>query len=311
MPAAMAAKRSTRQQLFTHQGMADAGRAEVGAMVLGAWDAFLEQAEAVDLGRRSRLPGWRAQEICVHLGCWPDHDALADLVASARAGGTGTPPDVDAVNARVTAAHRNASREEVLAALRRNRDATARYLAEEPAELDAAPTVSVVGRIPLLSVVLGQAYELAVHGLDLADAGAPGVPPQVLQSGLAALADVTGGLAADCGITGGATLTTPAGGWRFAADGDGWTVRRVAAGESAGAAVEAPADVLLEAASGRINPVPAVARRRLKVHDVGGLLALAPIVQAVPGIPGGPILQLAAKTVGGTGGLVGRLLRRG
>ena len=32
--------------------------------------------------------------------------------------------------------------------------------------------------------------------------------------------------------------------------------------------------------------MPAVARRRLKVHEVGGLLQLAPIVQAVPGHPG-------------------------
>ena len=86
----------------------------------------------------------------------------------------------------------------------------------------------------------------------------------------------------------------------------GWAVDDVE-----GPSVEAPADLLLEAASGRINPVPAVARRRLKVHDIGGLLQLAPIVQAVPGIPGGPILQLAARTVGGAGGIVGRLFRRG
>jgi uncharacterized protein (TIGR03083 family) len=295
----------------THQGMADAGREQVGGMVLEAWDAFLAQAEAVDLTRPSRLDGWRAQEICVHLGCWDDHTAMADLIASARAGGTGTPPDVDAVNARVTAAHRDASREEVLAALRRNREATARYLAEEPAELDTALTVSVVGRIPLLSVVLGQAYELAVHGLDLVSCGAAPPPPTVLQSGLAALADVTGGLAASLDITGGVTLATPDGGWAFSADAQGWTVRRVAGGEHTGPAVEAPAQLLLEAASGRINPVPAVARRRLKVHEISGLLALAPIVQAVPGIPGGPILQLAAKTVGGAGGLVGRLFGRG
>jgi len=295
----------------THQGMADAGRDQVGNMVLGAWDAFLEQAETVDLNRPSRLEGWRAHEICVHLGCWDDHTAMADLIASARSGGTGTPPDVDAVNARVTAAHRNASREEVLAALRRNRDATARYLAEEPLSLDTAPTVSVVGRIPLLSVVLGQAYELAVHGLDLVSCGAPPPAPAVLQSGLAALADVTGGLAASLDITGGVTLATPDGGWAFASDAHGWTVRRIAAGEHDGPAVEAPADLLLEAASGRINPVPAVARRRLKVHDIGGLLKLAPIVQAVPGIPGGPILQLAARTVGGAGGLLGRLFGRG
>ena len=291
--------------------MADAGREQVGRMVLEAWDAFIDAAEAVDLTRPSRLARWRAQEICVHLGCWDDHTAMADLIASARAGGTGTPPDVDAVNARVTAAHRNASRDEVLAALRRNREATGHYLAEEPAELDTAPTVSVVGRIPLLSVVLGQAYELAVHGLDLVSCGAAPPPPAVLQWGLAALADVTGGLAASLDITGGVTLATPDGGWAFASDPHGWTVDRVDAGKHTGPAVEAPADLLLEAASGRINPVPAVARRRLKVHEIGGLLKLAPIVQAVPGIPGGPILQLAAKTVGGAGGLLGRLFGRG
>src|SRR3954449_9830283 len=192
-----------------HQGLADEGRERVAGMVLDAWDFFLEQAASVDLDRSSRLPGWRAHEICVHLGCWDDHQALADLIASARTGAGSTAPDVDAVNERVTRAHRDATREEVLAALRRNRDATARYLEKEPVELDTAPAVSVVGPLPLLSVVLGQAYELAVHGLDLADAGAPPVPEDVLQSGLAALADVTGALAASCGIAGGATLATP------------------------------------------------------------------------------------------------------
>jgi uncharacterized protein (TIGR03083 family) len=294
-----------------NHGMADAGRDVVGGLVLPAWDFFIGQVEDADLTRRTRLPGWQVHEVAVHLGSWPDHTALADLIASARAGGTGAPPDVDAVNARVTAAHRDAPREEVLAALRRNREATERYLAEEPAELDTAETASTVGRLPLLSVVLGQAYELAVHGLDLADAGAAPVPGTVLQSGLAALADVTGALASSCGIAGGATLATPDGGWQFAADARGWRVDRVGPRVTAGAAVSAEADLLLEAASGRVNPVPAVARRKLKVHDVGGLLKLAPIVQAAPGIPGGPILALAARTVGGAGGMLGRLLGRG
>jgi hypothetical protein len=289
--------------------MADAGRDEIGGMVLGAWDAFCAQAAAVDLERPTRLSGWRAQEVCVHLGVWPEHAALEDLIASARTGAGGEPPDVDAVNARVTAAHRDASREEVLAALHLNREATARYLAEEPATLDAAPTVSTIGRLPMLSVVLGQAYELAVHGLDLAAAGAPDVPPAVLQSGLAALADVTGALAADMGIRGGATLATPDGGWTFAADPDGWTVRRVPGGRGRGTAVEAPADLLLEAASGRVNPMTALAARRLRVHELTGLLRLAPIVQAAPAIPGGPILNLAARTLGSAGGLLGRLFR--
>src|SRR5688500_10300557 len=226
--------------------MADAGRDEVAGMVLGAWDAFLDQVATVDLERSSRLPGWRAHEIAVHLGCWDDHTALADLIASARSGGAGAQPDVDAVNARVTAAHRDATRDEVVAALRRNRDATARYLKEEPLELDTAPTVSVVGRLPLLSVVLGQAYELAVHGLDLVSCGAEPPTPEVLESGIAALVDVTGALAASCDITGGVTLATPDGGWAFAADGDGWTVRRVTTGTTSGPAVEASAQLLLE-----------------------------------------------------------------
>jgi uncharacterized protein (TIGR03083 family) len=285
--------------------MADAGRDEVGRLVLGAWDAFVDQAAAVDLRRGTRLPGWRAQEVCVHLGVWPDHAALDGLVAVARSGGSGAAPDPDPVNARVTAAHRDAGRAEVLAALRAARAATERYLSEEPAELDTAPTVSTVGRLPMLSVVLGQAYELAVHGLDLVSAGAPAPPPEVLQSGIAALADVTGALAAASGIRGGAALVTPDGGWAFTADDAGWTVRRVAAGEGGGTAVEAPADLLLDVASGRANPVPAVARRQLRVHGVPELLALAPIVQSVPGIPGGPLLQLAARSMGGAGGLLG------
>src|SRR5215207_3967722 len=233
--------------------MADTGRDEVGGRVLGAWDAFIERAETVDLERPSRLSGWRAHEICVHLGCWDDHTAMADLVASARSGGTGRVPDVDATNARVVAAHRGAPREEVLAGLRRNREATARYLADEPEELDTALTVSVVGRIPLLSVVLGQAYELAVHGLDLVSCGAAPPPPDVLQSGLAALTDVTGGLAASMAIDGEVTLATPDGGWTFVSSGGGWTVEEVAAGRIDGPAVEGPVDLLLEAASGRIN----------------------------------------------------------
>jgi hypothetical protein len=289
------------------QGLADAGRDAVGPMVLEAWDAFLGSAAELDLDRPSRLRGWRAHEICVHLGCWDDHAALADLIASARSGATGTAPDPDAVNARVTAAHRTATRDQVLSALRRNRDATERYLGEEPADLDTAPAVSVVGRLPLLSVVLGQAYELAVHGLDLVSCGAASPPGPVLHSGLAALTDVTGALAASCGIEGGATLTGPDGGWSFRSDGSGWTVRSVPPGRPQGPAVEAAADVLLEAAAGRINPVPAVARRRLTVHEPTGLLRLAPIVQHVPGIPGGPILHLAARTMSGPVGLLGRL----
>src|SRR3954447_9851074 len=150
-------------------GMADAGREEVAGMVLPAWDAFLEQAEAVDLSHRTRLPGWRAQEICVHLGLWPENTAMADLIASPESGGTGTQPDGDAVNARVTEAPRDASREEVLAALRRNRAATEAYLTDGPEGLDTAPTVSAAAPLRRPSVGARQAQERPAGRPHLAD----------------------------------------------------------------------------------------------------------------------------------------------
>jgi uncharacterized protein (TIGR03083 family) len=287
-------------------GIATAGRETVAPMVLGAWDSFLDAAEQADLQAPTRLDGWRGQEVCVHLGNWDDHRALDGLIASARSGGTGTAPDPDAANEAVTRSHRDASRDDVLAALRRNRDAVADYLTNGDRELDVAPTMSTVGRLPLLSVVLGQAYELAVHQLDLVDCGAPRPDDKVEQSALAALADVTGALAAQSGITGGAALQTPTGGWRFAANGSGWTVERTGRERPKGSVVEGSAVAILEASAGRSNPVVQLARRRLKVHHLPGFLALAPIVETAPGIPGGPILRVAARSLSGTG----RLFRR-
>jgi hypothetical protein len=298
--------------------MTDAGRDVVGPLVLGAWDDFLPLVEQVDLDRATRLPGWRAREVAVHLGVWDDYDALAGLVASARKGLAGADPDVeapdvDAANARVTAAHRHASRAEVLGALARHRGALERYLTREPPALDGALTVGPVGPLPLLSVLLGEAYELAVHGLDLHAAGAPAPSARLLDAGLAALADVTGALAARSGVTGGATLQTPDGGWRFAAQDGGWTVAQVPGSRSgtrqAGTVVEGEAAVLLDASAGRGNPVLALARRRIAVHDMGGLLRLAPIVEAAPNVPGGPLLQVAARSLSGASGLLGRLHR--
>ena len=149
-------------------------------MVLGAWDAFLDAGgdgrprPAVAAGRLAGARDLRAPRLLgrPHRAGRPDRLRPRRRRPALR-------PDVDAVNARVTAAHRDASREEVLAALRRNRDATARYLAEEPVELDTAPDgLRRRPRSRCSSVVLGQAYELAVHGLDLVSCGAAPPPPR-------------------------------------------------------------------------------------------------------------------------------------
>ncbi len=291
---------------MTERGLSGAGRDVVGPMVLGAWEAFLTCARQVDLDRPTRVAGWRAQEVCVHLGVWHDYAALDGLVSAARAGG-GQAPDVDAANARVTAAHRAAGRGEVLAALERHRDAVRAYLDTAPAELDRAPTAGPVGQLPLLTTILGEAYELAVHALDLRDAGAGDPPPALLDAGLAALADITGALAAAHGVHGSAALVTPEGGWRFAADADGWRVERVGPrADVDGPVVRGTAAVLLDASAGRANPVGLLARRKLALSDAPGLLALAPLVDAAPNLPGGPLLRVAARTLTGAAGLLSR-----
>src|SRR3954469_22767165 len=293
---------------MTQRGLSGAGRDVVGPLVLGAWDAFLRVARSTDLQRRTRLPGWRGQEVCVHLGVWDDYAALDGLVAAARGGGPGELPDVDAANARVAQAHRAAPRADVLAALERHRDAVRAYLGEAPAELDAAPTAGPLGPLPLLTTILGEAYELAVHALDLRDACAGEVPPGLLDAGLAALADVTGALAAAHGVRGGAALVTPEGGWRFEAGADGWRVDRVPPrGGADGAVVRGDATVLLDASAGRVNRVGLLARRKLALSAPAGLLALAPLVEAAPNIPGGPLLRVAARTLSGAAGLLTRI----
>ena len=291
------------------QGLTDAGRDVVAPMVLQAWDDFLDLVDPLDFDAPSRLPGWRVHEVCVHLGAWPEHDALAGVLASAREGRLDRLPDSDEINARLVAEYRDASRDEVMASLVRARDNAAAYFADSDASLDVAPTGSVVGPLPVLSVLLGGTYELAVHALDLAPAGAPPPSDHLLLTGLGALAEVTGALAARVGVEGGASLHAPIGGWEFAAHGGGWTTRRLGPEPPRGTAVEGEASALLDLSAGRINPVAAITRGHLRVHDLPGLLRLAPIVESAPGLPGGPVLRVAARTLSAT--VRWNFLRRG
>lgn len=303
------------------------GRAAIRERVVRAWDDFLRVADGVDMAAGSRLPGWRAQEICVHLGAWPEHQPVNGVLAAARQVLEGTPPgpppDPDEVNSGVVSRHRDATRKEVLGALALARQQAADYLAgDEPHELDQVPVVSTVGPLPTLTILHAQIYELAVHGLDLHALGGPAPRPGLLDGGLAALTDAAGALAARVGIASTAGIGSEVGSWAFHSSTDGWQIgrwgenqKRVSSGGSHDFAgklpvrVHAPAAMLLEASAGRINPLKAVLTRRLKVHGLPGLLGLAPIVETVPGIPGGPALRVAAKGLASAGGALGRLTR--
>ena len=66
--------------------------------------------------------------------------------------------------------------------------------------------------------------------------------------------------------------------------------------------VQGRAAELLDASAGRRAVPPMLARRELRLHHVTGLLALAPIVEAVPGLPGGSALRVAVRHLRGVAG---------
>ncbi len=279
---------------------------EVGEAVLAAWDAFLAVVEdpATDLSRPSRLPGWTGRDVLVHLGSWPDARIVDGLLASAAEGGAGTSPDPDATNDVLHRAHRDASNEQVVQALHDARDRLAEFFDSEAEQWGRIVTRSTVGPLPVLCLVHAGTFELAVHALDLAPCGAPPPDPLLLDRGLAALLDITGALAhrqdVDLRLTG----TTPAGGWTFDSAADGWTTTPYPAGPLEGVGVRGTAVDLLEAASGRTNLLQLLVTRRLAVQQLPQWMRLAPLLEDVPGLPGGAALRGA---VGGVSGVAGGL----
>jgi uncharacterized protein (TIGR03083 family) len=299
------------------RGLSTWEAADLAELVVPAWDAFCELAAQVDLDARSRVAGWRARDVCLHLGSWPDFPSMQRLLDEARAGelaagqgGRAAPEvhfDQDAQNAAVLSAHADATRDEVLDALRQARDNAAGYLASQEAARIATSTVrSVLGPLPLSSVVSAATYELAVHALDLAPAGAPPPPPDLLTAGLSALVDVTGALAARCRIEATAGALAPEGGWVFATHGDDWLTAPLPDVSTGWSVVVGPAAALLDASAGRRGVPGLLARREMRLHHVTGLLSLAPIIEAVPGLPGASSLGGAARHLLGAS----RALRR-
>lgn len=285
------------------RGLSSWEPADLAGLVVPAWDAFRELADGVDLDARSRLAGWSARDVCVHLGSWPDSPSLQRLLDEAQSGGL--PPDAtydeshydqDGHNATVIATHADATRGEVLDALGQARDNAAAYLeSAEARTLGTTPVRSVLGPLPLSAVVSAATYELAVHALDLAPAGAPAPPTTLLSAGLAALVDVTGALAARCGIEATAGALAPEGGWVVAVHGDDWLTTQLPDVPTGWAVVDGSAAALLDASAGRRSVPGMLARREMRLHHIGGLLALAPIVEAVPNLPGASALGGAAR----------------
>ncbi len=296
-------------------GLADTPPEVLGQSVLRAWDDFLELVAATDLERPSRLAGMTGRDVLVHLGAWPDNLVVDSLLDSARAGAVGTSTALDDTSAQLLRAHRDATTDEVVEALHRGRAALADFFAsQEAVELGRALARSTAGPLPVLTLLNAGTFELAVHALDLAPGGAPPPSPHLLDSGLSALVDITGGLASRAGVELVLGAQTPDGGWAFDSGPAGWTTAPLAAGTLRGVGVSGTAADMLEGASGRVALPQLLVTRRLVVQHLSQWMRLAPLLDDVPGLPGGAALRGAVGSVGGlVGGLasgVGKVLGR-
>jgi uncharacterized protein (TIGR03083 family) len=293
------------------RGLASAGAADVAALVDGAWAGLLTVAEAVDLTAPSRLAGWTAHDVLVHLGAWDGLGEVGRDVDDARTGRVRFHDDVDARNATLVAEHHDATRDEVLAALGAARQRAASLLAAPDADVVGLRWVgSVVGELPLAGLLAAQGYELAVHALDLAPAGAPAPPPGLLDAGVGAVVDVVGALAARRGLDGTFAVLTPTGRWATSVRQDSWTTTRldpsIDPAHLRWPGLEGGAADVLDAIAGRVPGAQLVLTRRIRLHGVPGLLRLLPALDAVPGAPGGSALQATVRGLASAQRLVGR-----
>jgi uncharacterized protein (TIGR03083 family) len=302
------------------RGLAAADPREVADLLSGAWGAVVATASTADLDAPSRLPDWSVHDVLVHLGAWGPGVPMAERVSRARAA-IPAPDDVDARNALVVASHHDASRAEVVAALERARDRALDFLTgPEVEELGSSWVDSPVGPLTATGLLVAQAYELAVHHLDLGPAAGP-APAALLDAGIAALVDVTGALAARQRTTATVAVLTPSGRWATGSSERGtWTTLRLADSDRTPGwpAVTGSAADVLEASAGRALAVQLVLTRRLRLQGLPGLLTLLPALEAVPGLPGGSAAQAALRAMSQTGrmvgagfGAVGRSLGRG
>ena len=292
------------------QGLATVDPAAVASWALQAWDLLLETAESSNLRAPARAHGWTGGQVLLPFGDWPENRGLDQILDDARSGLVGAVDQADDVR-RVQLAHGQASIREQLEACRRSRDALAAWIDSGGPESEGLlPTRSLLGTLPVLTLVHATAFQLAVSARDLLPCG--GVAPgPLLDIGLVALLDTTGALAARQRATASFTVRTPD---RFVGTGSqegNW--RTVDLGDNPapmGPGIISTSAVALDIASGRANVPSLYASGAVSVTDMAGLLALAPIIEGVPGIPASAALARAAKVMSGIGGIVGGLFGR-
>lgn len=323
------------------RGLASSDRDALASSVVASWTAFAAMVDPLDLDAVSRAKGLTAREVVIPLGAWPDNRPLDEVLDDARRGVVGD-HDQGALVDAVRAAHAHDSDTAIKEALHRQADEMERLLfGDRLDDVADAPVASMLGTLPLISFLHAGTYPLATSALDLEQCGAA-VPQHVLDNGLLGLLDTIGALGARQQVAASLAAITPttvlataarAGAWRTLdlrnddvtpdadhsqhtdphADGarsrtDGLGSDGDPAPGALGPAVRGTTRLLLDVTAGRADVPAAVARKQLAVDDWPGLLALTPIVEQVPGIPGRTALVAAARAATALSGAL-RLFR--
>jgi hypothetical protein len=295
------------------RGLATSDPGRLAAGVAQSWALFAAMVDDVDLDAVSRARGLLAREVVIPLGAWPDNRPLAQLLDEAQRGVVGE-HDQGALVDAVRLAHRDEPDVEIREALRRQGDEMEHFLYGDGVErLGALPVASMLGTLPVATFLHAATYPLATSALDLEPAGAR-VPDALLDNGLLGLVDTIGALAARQGITASIAAITPRGIFATGASEGSWTTARLDPDrldgdlpEAVGPSVEGPARLILDITAGRADIPTVVRRKEASIHDLTGLLALTPVVEQVPGIPGRSALVAAIRATTALSGVWKRL----
>lgn len=295
------------------QGFATERRASLRASVTRSWELLADYAESCDLDAPTRAKGRTGRDVLVPVGRWKGSRGLTEILDDARAGRVHR-IDQEAYERRLRAAHSGAAPGEIVAAVRAAGREVAAWLGTADDDREGLlQTASPLGPLPVRTFLHAAVYQLAVVALDLETVSSQAAPGELLTSGLVALVDSTGSLAARRRLrvslsadTRGGTATEDSGIWGFGSAGGSWVVAQLEA--PVGPTVTASTRTILDITAGRTANVPGlVASGALRLHDIPGLLHLAPLVDDVPGIPGAPALRAATTTLGAAAGVLRRL----
>ena len=298
---------------------------------VAAWRTFagmlydLAEAGRFDTRLRSTDSDGRhhtVRDIAIGIGTWPEARTVAAMVADAEQGLVGD-FDQDPVTDHLRRQYAGTSDDEILAAVDVSVSQVAEF-AENHATTPLAvlPVRSLLGTLPVLTLLHAATYQLAVYALDIAAASTsrvpmPAAPDGFDYAGVVALVDVTGAIAARQHVSAAIAARTPDGVVASRAaviDGVGaWHTITLPAGTKVSApSVTARSHTFIEVTTGRVANIPAlIVKRELVLDDVSGLLHITPVLEGVPGLPGGGALRAATasvRTMAGLGsGIGGRL----